>query len=373
MAILDNSGDIILDAVLTMEGRRKLARGAPLNIRSFALADDEINYSTYQLDHPDGSAYEDLELLQTPVFEAMTGQNSRLNHPLIKAPGVYDRLYLPVAKVNEKITISSTTDPGASPSAIFESLGTVDGVFYIACTADTFTSFDTAITAGELPSSIGLRHLSNGYVGERTRGILVEVGLDSPELTKDRITEEIFLSDTGVLDGSRMGLMLDRRLFVGATSFDGVLSYNQTTGLFMAEARGSSTSPLGGPGGYITELHNYETAALSSGRANLYVATDPSVTVPVTNFSVLAGPTAFGGPFIFVPDINKAALSTGAVPGVIWSDLGTTETGAELFPGSTGTWASTNFKTINTTVYCSDITQTTGMQVNFVVKLIRKA
>ena len=43
MAFLDNSGDIILDAVLTDHGRKLLAQGdGSFEITQFALADDEI-------------------------------------------------------------------------------------------------------------------------------------------------------------------------------------------------------------------------------------------------------------------------------------------------------------------------------------------
>ena len=46
MAFLDNSGDIILDAVLTDYGRELLARGdGSFNITQFALGDAEIDYS----------------------------------------------------------------------------------------------------------------------------------------------------------------------------------------------------------------------------------------------------------------------------------------------------------------------------------------
>ena len=46
MAFLDNSGDIILDAVLTDSGRRRMAQGN-FSITQFALGDDEIDYSLY--------------------------------------------------------------------------------------------------------------------------------------------------------------------------------------------------------------------------------------------------------------------------------------------------------------------------------------
>ena len=78
MAFLDNSGDIILDAVLTETGRKRMANGN-FGISKFALGDDEINYTTYNKNHPSGSAYYDLEILQTPVLEATTQMNSNIN------------------------------------------------------------------------------------------------------------------------------------------------------------------------------------------------------------------------------------------------------------------------------------------------------
>ena len=79
MAFLDNSGDIILDAVLTDTGRRRLARGdGSFNIAKYALGDDEINYGSYDADNTSGSAYYDLQILQTPVLEAFTNNIASL-------------------------------------------------------------------------------------------------------------------------------------------------------------------------------------------------------------------------------------------------------------------------------------------------------
>ena len=72
MAFLDNSGDIILDAVLTDAGRKRLARGdGSFNIAQYAFGDDEINYGSYDGTNTSGSAYFDLEILQTPILEAL--------------------------------------------------------------------------------------------------------------------------------------------------------------------------------------------------------------------------------------------------------------------------------------------------------------
>ena len=83
MAFLDNSGDIILDVVLTDHGRKLLAKGdGSFQITKFALGDEEIDYSLYNKTHPSGSSYYDLEILQTPVLEAFTNNASSMHSKL---------------------------------------------------------------------------------------------------------------------------------------------------------------------------------------------------------------------------------------------------------------------------------------------------
>jgi len=102
MGFLDNSGDIILDAVLTDTGRMRLAKGdGTFRIAKFALGDDEINYESYNKNHPSGSAYFDLEVLQTPVFEAFTNNTSNLKSKLISIART-NLLYLPVLKMDNQ-------------------------------------------------------------------------------------------------------------------------------------------------------------------------------------------------------------------------------------------------------------------------------
>ena len=100
MAFLDNSGDIILDAVLTDTGRHRLAMGdGSFRITKFALGDDEINYGLYDKNNVSGSAYYDLNILQTPVLEAFTNNTSLMKSKLISVPRT-NLLYLPILKVN---------------------------------------------------------------------------------------------------------------------------------------------------------------------------------------------------------------------------------------------------------------------------------
>ena len=100
MAFLDNSGDIILDAVLTDTGRFRLAKGdGSFRIVKFALGDDEVDYGKYNRDHASGSAYYDLEVLQTPVLEAFTNNTSNLKTKLVTISRT-NILYMPILKLN---------------------------------------------------------------------------------------------------------------------------------------------------------------------------------------------------------------------------------------------------------------------------------
>lgn len=99
MAFLDNSGDILLDAVLTDTGRKRMAEGT-FRITKFALADDEIDYSLYNYDDSRGSAYYDLDILSSPVLEAFTDNAAGLKSKLVSY-GDTSLEYLPVMKLFE--------------------------------------------------------------------------------------------------------------------------------------------------------------------------------------------------------------------------------------------------------------------------------
>lgn len=133
MAFLDNSGDIILDAVLTDTGRYRLARAdGSFRIVKFALGDDEIDYGLYNKNDTRGSAYYDIEILSTPVLEAFTDNLSGLKSKLISLPR-NNLLYLPVIKLNELANNNKMT---------------AENAFYVAVDTDTETYFNDTVTQG---------------------------------------------------------------------------------------------------------------------------------------------------------------------------------------------------------------------------------
>lgn len=136
MAFMDNSGDIILDAVLTDTGRRRLARGdGSFNISKFALGDAEINYRLFYPTHPSGSAYYDLEVLQTPILEAFTDPEADMHHKLISLAR-NDHLYLPIIELFERADLGSVRDSTtnaflvAVDSDTQDAVGTTAGVIW---------------------------------------------------------------------------------------------------------------------------------------------------------------------------------------------------------------------------------------------------
>ena len=163
MAFLDNSGDIILDAVLTDTGRARLAKGdGSFKIAKFALGDDEIDYTLYNLDHPSGSAYFDLEIMQTPVLEAFTNNTSTMKSKLISIPRT-NILYLPVMRLNG----GSGASGGLSLSS--------DNLIFVAADEDTKTLIkNTSIEDSYI----------DGPNPDNTNVITIDQGLDTTEIAK---------------------------------------------------------------------------------------------------------------------------------------------------------------------------------------------
>jgi hypothetical protein len=217
MAFLDNSGDIILDAVLTDEGRKRLARGN-FTITKFAFGDDEINYGLYDPSHASGSAYYDLEILQTPVFEAFTNNASSMHSKVLSITNP-NLLYLPVIKLNE-------TDPNLKrvPTGNWG--------------ADTFILLANAATRTALTDA-------GSYSPASDAGV-IEGMADVSTVTRDAITVDQGLDTTSIsfatsldftlretsytleLDGRLFGLLAtggDTFLDVSATDDDGIDTY----------------------------------------------------------------------------------------------------------------------------------------------------
>jgi hypothetical protein len=122
MGYLSNSS-ITVDAILTRKGRELLARGRnEFNITHFALADDEIDYSLWNSDHPLGTQYYGVVIENMPITEAVPDETQMLKYKLVTLPKKTIRI--PVISVpNTSITLS----PGQSISIRPQTINYTEG------------------------------------------------------------------------------------------------------------------------------------------------------------------------------------------------------------------------------------------------------
>ena len=265
MGFLDNSGDIILDAVLTDTGRYRLAQGnGSFKITKFALGDDEINYGEYNKNHPSGSAYYDLEILQTPVLEAFTNNTSTMKSKLISIPRT-NLLYLPVVQSNTGSTNTNTSGStgvyavGVNRDTVGYGLsGGVSGVTGILIKSD---GSEGANTEGVLN---GFQATTNQEIGPNY--ILVAQGLNTEEIPRSTPLDSDLVETQFIVEmDNRFGYLVSETSdrVVARPSFiddDNIASYyfSTATDTQFTQIGGSSddpkTSNLSGPGGSYIQL-----------------------------------------------------------------------------------------------------------------------
>jgi mannose/fructose/N-acetylgalactosamine-specific phosphotransferase system component IIB len=255
MAFLDNSGDIILDAVLTDVGRERLARGdGSFKIAKFALGDEEIDYGLYDKDDNRGSAYYDLEILQTPILEAFTNNTSTMKSTLLTITR-NNLLYLPVIKLNQAI------------SAMNNQANQAKGSFIVAADDDTVNG------AKEVPAGIGTNIVGlmlGATPGDKgQKHIRLDQGLDTTEMSpKAKLDEDLVETQYLVEIDNRLGAIaapVDGS--IAAASFlddDNIATYyfslgtnskfvtNNTVQKGVGEGQGSQT--ISGPRGTILQF-----------------------------------------------------------------------------------------------------------------------
>ncbi len=193
MAFLDNSGDIILDAVLTDTGRMRLAKGdGSFRIVKFAFGDDEIDYSTYNKTHASGSAYYDIEILQSPVLEAFTNNTSLLKSRLLSIPR-NNLLYLPVVKINEVFDNATKMSGSTSGSPTF------------AVAVDENTENDIYQVSSQTSDGI-----IKGELGQGGAYIRIDQGLDTEDIPPGRTIDADLVETQYIIEiDNRFGRLVD--------------------------------------------------------------------------------------------------------------------------------------------------------------------
>lgn len=292
MAFLDNSGDIILDAVLTDLGRKRMSEGN-FRITQFTLGDDEIDYSLYNKNHPSGSAYYDLEILQTPVFEAFTRTNANINYGLASYNGNQNLLYLPSMKLNTKQLSGRNVDLFPASMGV---------VYFSAGNNGSGKDTDTALAGGSaLGTSVKFLSKTNDNV------ILFETGLDSQgsdALSRDSGTRTSYVENNS-LEDLQFTILADERVFSAIRQPNGTFDWppgpassgaSAISGYSLASS-GTRPSPIPLSSG-TQQIENYGFATLS-GQPNTLTSNSDNDDL---KFSVINGPR--GGVGIFSLALN---------------------------------------------------------------------
>ena len=110
MGYLDNTS-ITVDAILTKKGRELLAQGGigAFNITQFALADDEIDYTLFNENHPNGTQYSGEAIENMPITEAIPDENNIMLYKLVTLPeGTSVIPFVSIGMANVTLSIGAT-------------------------------------------------------------------------------------------------------------------------------------------------------------------------------------------------------------------------------------------------------------------------
>ena len=340
MGFLDNSGDIILDAVLTDVGRKRMAEGE-FKIVKFALGDDEIDYSLYNANHPSGSAYYDLEILQSPVMEAATKQASSIKYGLLSITRT-DLVYMPVLELNQKSGIDSVLKH--------------NNIILLAANKATYNTLakDAAIGASKVLEPNTLTPASK---------VIVESGINSADRQPTRENRDNMVVSTNLLD-LQFSVKFDNRFVSSlisvqprqdqsfANNTDG--SRNITLTAFARKKAVSATQ----------FMDNYVTA-IADGLEDLILqyTTENSGDATGTNLSQLDGPRGGMTAMSFAPSTEINAQ--GAASPSYYTLYGRTGVAAATLGFTSGT-----YDYIDTTIYVQGLT--TGASIQLPVRIVRQ-
>jgi hypothetical protein len=220
MGYLDNSS-ITVDAILTRRGRELLSRNdGSFQITQFALGDDEIDYTLFNENHPDGSQFFGEAIESLPLVEAFPDENNIMIHKLVTLPRGTTKLpILQVGSTSVNIGLGqqNTVSPQTFNFAGVNNVVETSGYLFTIADRRLLTSFSgvgaNATAARSIP-----------FTGERlsqtVRGQSVTLtAISSTTLFGNNSTLTTTLTITGIDSGARITIPVTISKTVTATSF----------------------------------------------------------------------------------------------------------------------------------------------------------
>jgi hypothetical protein len=191
MAIINgDSSAVVVDAVLTKEGRRLLAKGREyFNITKYAFADDEVDYGLWNPNHVNGTDYYGVIIENLPLMEASTDGNKSMRNKLISLNKDQTRVSR-VTGVPSSISIGSGEQYTITPQT---NTGVDDNAGY------TIVMYDSR--AGSI-RSYGITNYEGLVYSNETSTQLSTIGKSFDIMARDQSTD---LTTTIVITGNESG------------------------------------------------------------------------------------------------------------------------------------------------------------------------
>jgi len=155
MGYIQGTG-VVVDAILTRRGRELLARGRnEFNITHFALADDEVDYSLWNSDHPLGTAYYGVVIENMPVTEAVPDETQNMKYKLVTLPRKTVRI--PTVSVPQtSFTLTAGQSVTITPQTTNYTQGnTTFGYTFVLADSDVCSMYVDQIAPGQVYSGTG--------------------------------------------------------------------------------------------------------------------------------------------------------------------------------------------------------------------------
>ncbi len=174
-----NNVSVTVDAILTKKGRELLARNdGSFAITQFSLADDEIDYTLYNPNHPSGSAFYGEALENMPVIEAFPDETQVMKYKLLTLPRGTAKL--PVLELGfSTITLKQGSSLSISPQTL-NYLGT-----------------DTTFESSGYTATIGDSRLFSTFEG---------VGINTPDVANLNATSTIGTNVSRTIAGTTINI-----------------------------------------------------------------------------------------------------------------------------------------------------------------------
>lgn len=170
---------VVVDAILTKKGRELLAKNdGSFRITQFSLADDEIDYTLYNPNHPSGSAFYGEAIEAMPIIQAYPNDMEIMKYKLITLPRGTAKI--PVLDLGYT---SITLKQGASLAITPQTLN------YLGANS-TFEQSGYTVTIGDV----------------RTMSNFTGVGINTPEATSLNTTTTIGTNVSKTVIGTTINL-----------------------------------------------------------------------------------------------------------------------------------------------------------------------